>query len=131
MSASRLSVQYVTKPIDEEKPLSKSSSVPARFLRSKLVRQLSRLKDIDATTIKRRELLSAAQRVQLPALPTGLRELEERYSFTPSDLKFIDAHRTNSNRLGIAVHLCFLRHPGWAWTPEERIPVTMLWWIAA
>src|SRR5882724_4491381 len=105
MSASRLSVQYVTKPIDEEKPLPKSSSVPARFLRLKLVRQLSRLKDIDANTSKRRELLSAAQRVQLPALPTGLR--------------------------GIAVQLCFLRHPRWAWTPEERIPTTMLRWIAA
>jgi hypothetical protein len=42
--------------------------------------------------------------VQLLALPTGIRELEERYSFTPSDLEFI------------AVKLCFLRHPGWAWT---------------
>src|SRR5271166_6291639 len=36
-----------------------------------------------------------------------------------------------SNRLGIAVQLCFLRHPGWAWTPEERIPATMLRLIAA
>ena len=50
---------------------------------------------------------------------------------TPSDLEFIGAHRTNSNRLGIAVQLCFLRHPGRAWTPEERIPATMLRWIAA
>src|SRR5690242_8903851 len=76
-------------------------------------------------------LLSESQRVQLLALPTSLRELEERYSFTPGDLEFIGAHRTNSNRLGIAVQLCFLRHPGWAWTPEERIPATMLRWIAA
>jgi uncharacterized protein DUF4158 len=53
----------------------------------------------------------------LLALPTGLRELEERYSFMPSDLEFIGAHRTNSNRLGIAVQLRFLRHPGWAWMP--------------
>jgi hypothetical protein len=58
---------------------------------------------LEANTSKRRELLSGAQRVQLLALPTGLRELEERYSFTPSDLEFIGAHRTNSNRLGIAV----------------------------
>jgi len=86
---------------------------------------------LEANTSKRRELLSGAQRVQLLALPTGLRELEERYSFTPSDSEFIGAHRTNSNRLGIAVQLCFLRHPGWAWTPEERIPATMLRWIAA
>jgi Domain of unknown function (DUF4158) len=86
---------------------------------------------LEANTSKRRELLSGAQRAQLLALPTVLREFEERYSFTPSDLEFIGAHRTNSNRLGIAVQLCFLRHPGWAWTPEERIPATMLRWIAA
>jgi hypothetical protein len=29
----------------------------------------------------------------LLALPTGLRELEVRYSFTPSDLEFIGAHQ--------------------------------------
>jgi hypothetical protein len=46
MLASRLSVQYVTKPIDGKKPLPKSPSVPTRFLRLKLVQQLSRLKDI-------------------------------------------------------------------------------------
>jgi hypothetical protein len=85
---------------------------------------------LEANTSKRRELLSGAQRAQLLALPTVLREFEERYSFTPSDLEFIGAHRTNSNRLGIAVQLCFLRHPGWAWTPEEQIPATMLRWIA-
>jgi len=44
---------------------------------------------LELKTSKRRELLSGAQRVQLRALPTGLRELEERYSFTPSDLEFI------------------------------------------
>jgi TnpA family transposase len=85
---------------------------------------------LELKTNKRRELLSGAQRVQLLALPTGLREVEERYSFTPSDLEFIGA-QTNSNRLGIAVQLCFLRHPGRTWTPEERIPATMLHWIAA
>ena len=86
---------------------------------------------MDPRTSTRRELLSSAQRAQLLALPTSLRELEERYSLTPSDLEFIGAHRTNSNRLGIAVQLCFLRHPGRARTPEERIPATMLRWIAA
>ena len=45
------------------------------------------------------------------ALPTSLREFEERHSFTPSDLEYIGAHRTNTNRLWIAVQLCFLRHP--------------------
>jgi TnpA family transposase len=86
---------------------------------------------MEQKTNKRRELLTGAQRVQLLALPTGLRELEERYSFTPGDLEFIGAHRTDSNRLGIAVQPCFLRYPGWAWTPEESILGSMLRWIAA
>jgi hypothetical protein len=85
---------------------------------------------LDPRTNTRRELLSSAQRAQLLGLPTSLRELEERYSFTPSDLELIGAHRTTSNRLGIAV-LCFLRRPGRTWRPEGRIPATMLHWIAA
>ena len=47
----------------------------------------------------RRELLSGAQRVQLLALPAGLRELEERHSFAPSDLEFIGPYR----RLSFAI----------------------------
>ena len=75
-------------------------------------------------TNTRRELLSSAQRAQLLALPTSLRELEERHSFTPSDLEYIGAHRTNSNRLGIAVQLCFLRHPEVAVDAEGTNPGT-------
>jgi hypothetical protein len=55
---------------------------------------------LELKTNKRRELLSGAQRVQLLALPTGLREVEERYSFTPSDLEFIGAHRPIATGLG-------------------------------
>ena len=39
-------------------------------------------------------------------------------------------HRTNANRLGVAVQLCFLRHPGRAWAPEETMPAAMLRFIA-
>jgi TnpA family transposase len=77
-----------------------------------------------------RELLSAAQRAQLLALPTGHREIEELYTLTPADRDFIAQHRTASNRLGVAVQLCFLRHPGRAWTPEEVVPEPMLRFIA-
>ncbi len=77
-----------------------------------------------------RELLSAAQRAQLLSLPTGRREIEEVYTLTPADRDFIARHRTASNRLGVAVQLCFLRHPGRAWTPEEAVPEPMLRFIA-
>ncbi|MGE5294833.1 MAG: Tn3 family transposase [Solirubrobacterales bacterium] len=77
-----------------------------------------------------RDLLSSAQRSQLLALPTARREIEEAYTLTPADRDFIAMHRTVSNRLGMAMQLCFLRHPGRAWTPEEVIPPSMLRFIA-
>ena len=56
--------------------------------------------------------------------------MEEVYTLTPADRDFIATHRTASNRLGVAVQLCFLRHPGRAWTSEETVPVPMLRFIA-
>src|SRR5664279_3012003 len=76
------------------------------------------------------DLLSPAQRVQVLALPTSLREYEELYTLTPADLEFVAAHRTDANRLGVATQLCFLRHPGRAWTPAEIMPAAMLRFIA-
>ena len=76
------------------------------------------------------DLLSPAQRAQVLALPTSLREYEELYTLTPADLEFVAAHRTRPNRLGVAMQLCFLRYPGRAWTPEEIVPAAMLRFIA-
>ena len=77
-----------------------------------------------------RNLLSPAQRIQVLALPTSLREYEQLYTLTPADLEFVAAHRTDANRLGVATQLCFLRHPGRAWTPAEIMPAAMLRFIA-
>lgn len=77
-----------------------------------------------------RDLLSPAQRTQLLALPTSLRNIEQLYTLTPDDCEFIARHRTNTNRIGIALQLCFLRYPGRAWTPEEVLPSSMLRFIA-
>ncbi|MFN0106811.1 MAG: DUF4158 domain-containing protein [Bryobacteraceae bacterium] len=75
----------------------------------------------------RQDLLSPAQRFQVMALPASLREYGELDTLTPADLEFIAAHRTHSNRLGVAMQLCFLRYPGRAWTcrsfpPPSRWP---------
>ena len=78
-----------------------------------------------------RDLLSLAQRTQLLALPTSLPDLEEFYTLTPTDREFVAARRTPTNRLGIAVQLCFLRHPGRAWIPKEAVPLGMLRYIAS
>src|SRR5262245_43586918 len=77
-----------------------------------------------------RDLLSSAQRSQLLALPSSRREVEEVYTLTAADRAFIATHRTASNHLGVAVQLCFLRHPGRAWTPEETVPPPILRFVA-
>ena len=50
-----------------------------------------------------RDLLSPAQRAQVMALPTGLREYEELYTLTPADQEFVAAHRISANRLDSSV----------------------------
>jgi hypothetical protein len=65
------------------------------------------------------------------ALPTTLRQFEEFYTLTPTDREFVAARRPPTNRLGIAVQLCFLRHPGRAWIPKEAVPFGILRYIAS
>jgi hypothetical protein len=78
----------------------------------------------------RRELLTAAQRAELLALPTDRLEIRERYSLTPADFDLINRHRTEANRLGFAIQLCLLRYPGRAWLPAEQLPFELLRFIA-
>ena len=70
----------------------------------------------------------------VPCIGTCVKEIldqyEELYTLTPADLEFVAAHRTDANRLGVATQLCFLRHPGRAWTPAEIMPAAMLRFIA-
>ena len=78
----------------------------------------------------RQEILSPAQHAQLLTLPTDLRQIADRYTFTQADLDLIAECRGDQNRMGFAIQLCFLRYPGRAWTPEESIPVRMLGYVA-
>src|ERR1700730_7661264 len=73
--------------------------------------------------------LSLRRPAQLLGLPSNLGELERFYSLTPAARGFIAGHRTQSNRIRVAVQLCFLRYPGRAWTPEDSLPAPMLRWI--
>jgi len=79
---------------------------------------------------RRRDLLTPAQREQLLALPAEPHEVAQLYTLAPADLDLVRRHRTDANRLGFAVQLCLLRHPGRAWTPEELLPPPMLRFIA-
>jgi Domain of unknown function (DUF4158) len=74
----------------------------------------------------RRELLTAAQRAELLALPTDRLEIRERYSLTPADFDLINRHRTEANRLGFAIQLCLLCYPGRARLPAEQKEIAPL-----
>ena len=60
----------------------------------------------------RRSPLSAAERESLLLLPSNRDDLIRHYTFSESDLSLIRQHRGSANRLGFAVHLCYLRFPG-------------------
>jgi hypothetical protein len=79
----------------------------------------------------RRELLTAAQRAQLFAFPAGEDDLIRLATLFPADLAFIGQHRTDANRLGIAVLLAYLRFPGRALGPMERPHPPLLGLLAA
>jgi hypothetical protein len=59
----------------------------------------------------RRELLTAAQRAELLALPSDRLEIRERYSLTPADFDLINRHRTETNRSIVAVGSARLESP--------------------
>lgn len=60
----------------------------------------------------RPSILSAADRDSLLAMPDAQDELIRHYTFTEADLAIIQQHRGSANRLGFAVQLCYMRHPG-------------------
>ncbi len=78
----------------------------------------------------RHELFTPSERARALALPENLACIAEHYTLTGADLELVNKHRTNVNRLGVAVQLCFLRHPCRAWSAEEKIPAAMLQFIS-
>src|SRR5271165_4226659 len=69
-----------------------------------------------------RTLLSSEQRVRLFSIPTDPAEMTRHYVLGADDLALVGARRRASNRLGFAVQLCALRHPGSVLDPSESPP---------
>jgi hypothetical protein len=70
----------------------------------------------------RRSILTATERENLLGWPEAHAELIRHYTLNATDLAIIRQHRGAANRLGYAVQLCSMRHPGVALgTREERI----------
>ena len=66
------------------------------------------------------------QRTRLFAIPTDAPEMTRHYVLDADDLALVGARRRAGNRLGFAVQLCALRHPGRVLDPSESPPAPML-----
>ena len=77
-----------------------------------------------------RTLLSSEQRTRLFAIPTDAPEMTRHYVLDADDLALVGARRRAGNRLGFAVQLCALRHPGRVLDPSELPPAPMLAFVA-
>src|SRR5690348_6715704 len=73
-----------------------------------------------------RTLLSSEQRTRLFSIPTDPVAVAQHYVLDAADLAIVRARRRASNRLGFAVQLCVLRHPGHVLDPSESPPPPML-----
>lgn len=60
----------------------------------------------------KRELLTDAERDQLLGIPRDRDELARLYTFEPADTDVIYRRRGKRNRMGMALQLALLRHPG-------------------
>lgn len=60
----------------------------------------------------RRDLLSAEERRNLFGVPVECDALARLYTFDRRDLSLIEVRREERNRLGFAVQLALIRHPG-------------------
>jgi hypothetical protein len=71
--------------------------------------------------------------LQLAALfdpPTDQRDLVRHYTLNASDLAMIQRCRGDQNRLGYALMLCYLRHPGRPLKANERPPFVLVAFVA-
>ena len=80
--------------------------------------------------MSRRSILSAEQRTRLFGIPTDPAEIAKHYVISPEDLTLIGAKRRSGNRLGFAVQLCLLRHPGQGLGFGEQPPEPMIAFVA-
>ena len=81
--------------------------------------------------MSRRTLLSSEQRARLFGIPSEAADMAKHYVLSAEDLALVRAKRRPSNRLGFAVQLCVLRHPGRPLDPSELPSPAMLAFAAS
>jgi TnpA family transposase len=78
----------------------------------------------------RRTVLSSSQRERFERLPSETEELVRHYSLSGEDMALIFQRREERNRLGFAVQLCLLRHPGRTLEAGEQVPEKLVAFVA-
>ena len=71
-------------------------------------------------------ILSPAHRTAIFDPPADRATVERLYTLGPDDLAQVARRRRRANRIGYAVQLCYLRHPGRGLLTSEEVPDAML-----
>jgi TnpA family transposase len=71
-------------------------------------------------------ILSPAQRAAIFDPSADRATVERLYTLDPDDLAQMARRRRGANRIGYAVQLCYLRHPGRGLLTSEAVPDAML-----
>ena len=69
-----------------------------------------------------RRLVPASVREALLGIPSDIASLERNYLLADDDLDLIGTRRRPENRLGLALHIALLRHPGQGWHDDTDPP---------
>lgn len=64
-------------------------------------------------------------------MPTETDELEAHYTPSDADMSLIRQRRGDANKLGFAVQLCLLRHPGIALADDTEVAPEVVSWLAS
>jgi TnpA family transposase len=78
----------------------------------------------------RRAFLTDAERQNLLSVPTAREDLARHYVLSARDVALIEARRGDANRIGFAVHLALLRHPGFGFSIETGAPAHLVAFVA-
>ncbi|MFT6671218.1 MAG: TnpA family transposase [Afipia broomeae] len=78
----------------------------------------------------RRSLLTARTRQELFGIPEDPKQLTRFYTLSRNDHGLIRTRRRDENRLGLAIHIALLRHPGQGWLDGLVLPQSFIMWLA-
>jgi len=77
-----------------------------------------------------RRLLSSRAHADLFEVPTEPDALIRHYLLSGDDIDLIRTRRRAENLLGVAVHICLLRYPGFGWSDGIMPPAALIAWLA-